>query len=94
MSGKYVFTKGLKELRFLFCQTSENSASTRSFLQRAYPTMKKHNPHVPILMREASNTVPRVYARYAFGKESLEPLAGLSDAQIEEKVTKLVKESS
>ncbi|KAE8351582.1 thioredoxin-like protein [Aspergillus coremiiformis] len=94
MSGKYVFTKSLKELRFLCCQTSEHSASTRSFLQRAYPTMKKHNPHVPILMREASGTVPRVYARYAFGKETLEPLTGLSDAQIEETVTKLVKESS
>ncbi|KAE8342355.1 hypothetical protein BDV24DRAFT_130748 [Aspergillus arachidicola] len=94
MSGKYVFTKGLKELRFLFCQTSEHSAPTRSFLQRAYPTMKKHNPHVPILIREASGTQPKVYARYAFGKEKLEPLNGLSDAQIEEKLTKLVKESS
>ncbi|GAB1204635.1 hypothetical protein APSETT445_003297 [Aspergillus pseudonomiae] len=115
MSGKYVFTKGLKELRFLFCQTSEHSAPTRcvrrydfwssmawdsqitpnrTFLQRAYPTMKKHNPHVPILIREASGTLPKVYARYAFGKETLEPLNGLSDAQIEEKLTKLVKESS
>jgi NADH dehydrogenase (ubiquinone) 1 alpha subcomplex subunit 2 len=29
MSGKYVFSKGLKELRFLFCQTSQDSAATR-----------------------------------------------------------------
>lgn len=29
MSSKYVFTKGLKELRFLFCQTSDASAPTR-----------------------------------------------------------------
>lgn len=36
----------------------------RSFLNRAYPTMKKHNPHTPILMREASGTEPRVFARY------------------------------
>lgn len=36
----------------------------RSFLQRAYPTMKKHNPHTPIMMREAAGTLPRVYARY------------------------------
>lgn len=87
MSGKYVFTQGLKELRFLFCQTSEASAATRcvhpvpkanddsghwltffcahrSFLNRAYPTMKKHNPQTPIMMREASGTQPRVYARY------------------------------
>ncbi|KAL2798484.1 NADH dehydrogenase, alpha subcomplex, subunit 2 [Aspergillus insuetus] len=93
MSSKYVFTKGLKELRFLFCQSSEQSAATRSFLLRAYPTMKKHNPHTPILVREASGTLPRVYARYGFGKEKEEALSGLSDQQIEEKITQLVKAS-
>ncbi|KAJ5100613.1 hypothetical protein N7456_006665 [Penicillium angulare] len=94
MSGKYVFTKGLKELRFLFCQTSEQSAATRTFLNRAYPTMKKHNPHTPILMREAAGTVPRVFARYDLGKETQEALSGLSDAQIEERITTLVKQTS
>ncbi|KAL3485101.1 NADH dehydrogenase, alpha subcomplex, subunit 2 [Aspergillus germanicus] len=93
MSSKYVFTKGLKELRFLFCQSSEQSAATRSFLLRAYPTMKKHNPHTPILVREATGTLPRVYARYGFGKEKEEALSGLSDQQIEEKITQLVKAS-
>lgn len=29
MSGKYVFTKGLKELRFHHCQTSEHSNAVR-----------------------------------------------------------------
>jgi hypothetical protein len=29
MSGKYAFTKSLKEVRFLFCQTSEHSGPTR-----------------------------------------------------------------
>ncbi|KAJ5706816.1 hypothetical protein N7488_006617 [Penicillium malachiteum] len=94
MSGKYVFSKSLKELRFLFCQTSEQSAATRSFLNRAYPTMKKHNPQTPILMRDASNTVPRVFARYEFGKEVQEGLSGLSDAQIEERIANLVKQTS
>ncbi|KAI9933911.1 hypothetical protein ASPWEDRAFT_104269 [Aspergillus wentii DTO 134E9] len=94
MSGKYVFTKGLKELRFLFCQSSEQSAATRSFLNRAYPTMKKHNPHTPIMIREAVGTLPRVFARYDLGKEKQEALSGLSDQQIEEKITSLVKESS
>ncbi|OJJ43022.1 hypothetical protein ASPZODRAFT_74972 [Penicilliopsis zonata CBS 506.65] len=93
MSSKYVFTKSLKELRFLFCHTSEQSAATRSFLHRAYPTMKKHNPYVPILMREAAATEPRVFARYGFGKEKQETLSGLTDKEIEEKVTQLVKES-
>ncbi|PKY02330.1 NADH-ubiquinone oxidoreductase 105 kDa subunit [Aspergillus campestris IBT 28561] len=94
MSSKYAFAKGLKELRFLFCQTSEQSTGVRSFLNRAYPTMKKHNPHTPILMREAGGTLPRVYARYALGQEKQEALLGLTDQQIEEKVTQLVKASS
>ncbi|KAI9037713.1 L51/S25/CI-B8 domain-containing protein [Aspergillus affinis] len=94
MSSKYAFTTGLKELRFLFCQTSQQSAATRSFLQRAYPTMKKHNPHTPIMIREAAGTLPRVYARYALGREKQEALSGLTDQQIEEKITQLVKEAS
>ncbi|KAK3310887.1 thioredoxin-like protein [Chaetomium strumarium] len=92
MSGRYAFAKSLRELRFLFCQTAEHSSATRSFLARAYPIMKKNNPSIPIMLREAQGTLPRVYARYEFGKEKSESLEGLSDKQIEETVTKLVKE--
>ncbi|KAI0119766.1 NADH dehydrogenase, alpha subcomplex, subunit 2 [Daldinia grandis] len=91
MSGKYAFTKALKEVRFLFCQTGEGSAATRTFLNRAYPTMKKNNPFTPILIREASGTLPKVYARYEFGKEKSQSLEGLTDKQIEETVGQLVK---
>jgi len=109
MSGKYVFTKGLKELRFLHCQTSEHSNAIRyaayhlnrlqpdgnlvrkalcqvrrlmlrqrrSFLTRAYPTMKHHNPHTPIMIREALGIEPRVYARYEFGREKMADLKGM-----------------
>ncbi|KAF7538638.1 hypothetical protein G7054_g2818 [Neopestalotiopsis clavispora] len=101
MSAKYAFTQSLKEVRFLFCQTGEGSAATRSFLTRAYPTMKKNNPSTPILLREAAGTLPKVYARYAqhtltiddtgFGKEKSQSLEGLTDKQIEEAVTTLVK---
>lgn len=38
--------------------------SYRSFLTRAYPTMKKNNPHTPILIREALDVEPKVWARY------------------------------
>ncbi|KAI1116591.1 NADH dehydrogenase, alpha subcomplex, subunit 2 [Nemania sp. NC0429] len=89
-TSKYAFNKTLKELRFLFCQ-GETSAATRTFLNRAYPTMKKNNPHTPILMREAAGTIPKVYARYEFGKEKSQILEGLSDKQIEDAVTSLVK---
>ncbi len=43
---------------------SAADAENRSFLARAYPTMKKNNPHTPIMLREAAGTQPRVYARY------------------------------
>jgi NADH dehydrogenase (ubiquinone) 1 alpha subcomplex subunit 2 len=36
----------------------------RSFLRRAYPTMKHHNPSIPILIREATGVEPKVWARY------------------------------
>ncbi|UNI24031.1 hypothetical protein JDV02_009811 [Purpureocillium takamizusanense] len=91
MSSKYAFTKSLREVRFLFCQTSEHSAAVRSFLTRAYPTMKKNNPNTPIMIREAAGTLPKVYARYEFGNEKQQSLEGLSDKQIEETVTGLVK---
>jgi NADH dehydrogenase (ubiquinone) 1 alpha subcomplex subunit 2 len=87
MSTKYAFTKSLKEVRFLFCQTAEHSAATRfafslslpappdalvsitdnqsrSFLLRAYPTMKKNNPSTPIMLREATGTIPKIFVRY------------------------------
>ncbi|KAK3694815.1 thioredoxin-like protein [Podospora appendiculata] len=91
MSGKYAFTKTLKEVRFLFCQTGEQSAATRSFLTRAYPIMKKNNPSTPIMLREAAGTLPKIYARYEYGQEKSQTLEGLSDKQIEEAVTSLVK---
>ncbi|KAF7870453.1 hypothetical protein EAF04_004197 [Stromatinia cepivora] len=92
MSAKYAFSQTLKEVRFLFCQTGAHSDATRSFLARTYPTMKKHNPNTPIMLREAAGTQPKVYARYEFGREVSEDLTGLSDKEIEEKVTGLVKQ--
>lgn len=48
----------------------------RAFLTRTYPTMKKHNPSTPIMLREAQGTLPKVYARYEFGKEKSQSLEG------------------
>ncbi|RCI08628.1 hypothetical protein L249_4715 [Ophiocordyceps polyrhachis-furcata BCC 54312] len=91
MSSRYAFAKSVKELRFLFCQTSEQSAAVRSFLARAYPTMKKNNPDTPILLRDGTGTSPRVFARYERGLEKFLPLDGMVDKQIEEAVTGLVQ---
>jgi hypothetical protein len=42
----------------------EADGPNRSFLARAYPIMKKNNPNIPIMLREAAGTQPKVYARY------------------------------
>lgn len=103
--------------------------AARSFLTRAYPTMKKNNPNTPILLREAAGTLPKVYARYGaserpatapppprlvgsprrgapvhrafsltplteFGNEKGRSLEGLTDKQIEEALTDMVKNSA
>ncbi|KAF7548623.1 hypothetical protein G7Z17_g6954 [Cylindrodendrum hubeiense] len=91
MSTKYAFNKGLREVRFLFCQSSEQSAAVRSFITRAYPTMKRNNPSIPILIREAAGTQPKIYARYERGTEKSHSLEGLTDKQIEDTVTGLVQ---
>ncbi|OQV01987.1 Mitochondrial ribosomal protein L51 / S25 / CI-B8 domain-containing protein [Cladophialophora immunda] len=91
MATKYAFTQGLRELRFHLSNSGQGSDACRSFLKRAYPTMKHHNPHIPILIREATGVEPKVWARYGLGKEKSESLSGLSDKEIEDKVTTLVK---
>lgn len=55
--------------------------------------MKKNNPNTPILIREAAGTMPKVYARYDLGVEKSQSLAGLSDKQIEDAVSSLVKQA-
>ncbi|KAF2130991.1 NADH dehydrogenase, alpha subcomplex, subunit 2 [Dothidotthia symphoricarpi CBS 119687] len=91
MASKYAFSSGLKELRFLFCQSSEHSAATRNFLSSTYPTMKQQNPNTPILIREASGIEPKVYARFDFGKEKSLSLKGMDNKSIESEVTRLAQ---
>ncbi|MCJ1296393.1 hypothetical protein MMC34_007959 [Xylographa carneopallida] len=53
--------------------------------------MKKNNPHTPIMIREALGIEPKVFARYEYGKEKQVSLSGLSDKEIEDRVTNLVR---
>lgn len=39
--------------------------------------MKKFNPTTPIMLREAAGTLPKVYARYEFGREKSQSLEGM-----------------
>ena len=70
----------LREIRILCCQTGQASTGTRyvlnnlvsqpmltrhsQFVVSAYPIIKKHNPDLPVLIREASGTPARVFARF------------------------------
>ena len=40
--------------------------STRSWIEKNYPTFKKLNPKLPILVREAPNADSIVYAQYGY----------------------------
>ncbi|KAK6058252.1 hypothetical protein COOONC_04183 [Cooperia oncophora] len=54
----------LRELRIHLCQKSPASAGVRAFIESDYVGLKKANPQFPILIRECSGIVPRVFARY------------------------------
>lgn len=91
MASKYAFSTALRELRIQFCQTSEPSNGIRTFLKTAYPVMKKHNPHIPILIREAAGVQPRVFARYEHGREESRMLDGLNEKQVEGEIEALAR---
>jgi hypothetical protein len=61
MSGRYAFSKGLKEVRFLFCQTGEHSSATRCVTSRKL----KHN-------FQASRAAPLTTVTYLTGPSSRE----------------------
>jgi len=120
MASRYAFPKAVKELRFHLCQTTAASqglryfsrpvpieSHNRTFLQKSYPVIKKHNPYVPVLIREAFGVPARVYARYGmqccgrdrrlileYGVEKNVALDGLSEKECEDAVEKLVKQEA
>ncbi|MQL71017.1 hypothetical protein Taro_003337 [Colocasia esculenta] len=64
MAWRSQISRNVKELRFLYCQTSPASASTREFVQRNYKELKTLNPRFPFLIRECSGVEPQIWARY------------------------------
>ncbi|XP_078447119.1 NADH-ubiquinone oxidoreductase B8 subunit [Wolffia australiana] len=91
MAWRGQITRNLKELRFLFCQTSPGSAATREFVKNHYKDLKTINPKFPFLIRECSGVEPQLWARYDMGVERCVRLEGLTEAQIEGKLEDLVK---
>ncbi len=63
----------------------------RSFLTKSYPVIKKYNPTLPVLIREAANVKPTAYARFEFGREAKASLEGLDSKGIESAIIALTQ---
>ncbi|XP_058102628.1 NADH dehydrogenase [ubiquinone] 1 alpha subcomplex subunit 2 [Magnolia sinica] len=91
MAWRELLSRNLKELRFIFCQSSPASSLTREFVNTNYKDLKTLNPKLPILIRECRGIEPQLWARYDMGVERCVRLDGLTQAQISKKLEELVK---
>ncbi|KAI0037112.1 thioredoxin-like protein [Vararia minispora EC-137] len=90
MSFAKPLSPAIREIRFLLSQTGPASAGTRQFVQANYPVIKKHNPNLPFMIREATGTPARVFARFERGVEKHVELDNLSSEDVAEKVAQLL----
>jgi len=77
MSWTSALGKNLKELRFIFCQSSSRSQGMRykissisinnfrDFVAKNYFPVKEKNPYFPFLVRECEEADPIIVARYS-----------------------------
>ncbi|KAF4610028.1 hypothetical protein D9613_010649 [Agrocybe pediades] len=93
MSFARAFPSALREIRILCSQTGQASAGTRQFIVSQYPVIKQNNPDLPVLIREATGTPARVFARFERGVEKHVELDNLSAAEVETKVGQLLSSS-
>jgi NADH dehydrogenase (ubiquinone) 1 alpha subcomplex subunit 2 len=91
MSKAFQFRQAVKELRIHLCQTSASSNGVRQFIQKNYVDLKKLNQNTPILIREARDVQPKLWARYELGKESHLPLTNMNENQVLAALEKLAK---
>ncbi|KAF9527248.1 thioredoxin-like protein [Crepidotus variabilis] len=90
MSFTKAFSPAVREVRILLSQTGAASAGTRQFILSKYPVIKQHNPDLPVMIREATGTPARAFARFERGVEKHVELDNLSAAEVETKVGQLL----
>ncbi|KAJ6504148.1 hypothetical protein C8R47DRAFT_1174755 [Mycena vitilis] len=90
MSFTKAFSPALREIRILRSQNGAASAGNSSTPKGQYPAIKQHNPDLPVLIREASGTPARVFARFEMGEEKHVELDNLSAKDVESKVSLLL----
>ncbi|XP_023170509.1 NADH dehydrogenase [ubiquinone] 1 alpha subcomplex subunit 2 isoform X1 [Drosophila hydei] len=76
------FTAKLKEVRIILDPTCKASKGARKYVERFYPSLKKNNPNLAILVRECAGVQPKLWARFEKGKEVSIPLANQSAPDI------------
>eukprot|EP00877_Chromochloris_zofingiensis_P013554 jgi/Chrzof1/8452/Cz03g11040.t1 len=91
MAWRSSLSKSLQELRIHLCQTSPASQGAREFVLGSYADLKKANPELPILVREAKGTEAKLIARYDYGVEKSASIQNLDTAAIASKLQELVK---
>ncbi|PIA15223.1 NADH-ubiquinone oxidoreductase 105 kDa subunit [Coemansia reversa NRRL 1564] len=89
------FSKSLKELRIHFSQNSAASRGLRrDFIIKTYPDLKKANPGLPILIREAAGVESRIIARFDQGRERKVVVDNFNVGDVEQKFNTLVSEAN
>ncbi|KAJ3322679.1 ndufa2, NADH:ubiquinone oxidoreductase 10.5kD subunit [Blyttiomyces sp. JEL0837] len=86
-------SQNLKEVRIHLSQTAPGSKGARDFIANQYLALKKANPELPILVREANWVEARVFGRYAFGQERKISLDQLDENQVAEQLKQLAETS-
>ncbi|GAA5883125.1 hypothetical protein JCM16303_006104 [Sporobolomyces ruberrimus] len=85
------FPSAVRELRVFGCQQGPGSEGVRQFIKSSYPAVKKANPDIPIMIREALGTPARGFVRFERGVEKQVSLEGVSSAEeVEKKIASLI----
>ncbi|EIM22099.1 NADH dehydrogenase, alpha subcomplex, subunit 2 [Wallemia mellicola CBS 633.66] len=85
----------IKEIRLVGCQTGNRSEGlSRQFIKSSYPALKQSNPHLPILVREASGAPARAFARFEYGLEKNVTLEGLSAGEVTKQIEGLLTKTN
>uniref|UniRef100_A0A915CLH1 NADH dehydrogenase [ubiquinone] 1 alpha subcomplex subunit 2 n=1 Tax=Parascaris univalens TaxID=6257 RepID=A0A915CLH1_PARUN len=87
-------TGALRELRIHLCQKSAASAGVREFIENDYVQLKKANKSFPILIRECSGILPRIWARYEYGVELSVPLEDVPREKVSSIIAELEKKGA
>jgi len=90
MSFAKSLSPALREVRILLSQTGASSAGARQFIQSTYPIIKQHNPDLPVLIREATGTPARAFARFENGVEKNVSLDDLPQDAVSNAVSRLL----